>query len=78
MAIDIENHELVPDHEVLEEEQVDELLATYDITKDQLPMIDVGDPVVKQLEAEEGDVIKIVRDSPTADQTTYYRHVTTV
>ncbi|MDY6773594.1 MAG: DNA-directed RNA polymerase subunit RpoH/Rpb5 C-terminal domain-containing protein [Candidatus Nanohaloarchaea archaeon] len=57
--MDIEEHELVPDHEVMGEGEVEELLEEYQITRD----------------AEPGDVIRIERDSPTAGETTYYRRV---
>lgn len=75
MAIDIESHELVPEHRVMDEEEVEELLDQYEIGRDDLPHIKQGDAVLKQVEAEVGDVIEIKRDSPTAGTTTYYRRV---
>lgn len=78
MAIDVESHELVPEHEVMDEDAVETLLDEYDIERDQLPKIDRNDAAVKPLDAEVGDVIKITRDSPTAGTTTYYRLVTEV
>ncbi len=78
MAIDIEDHELVPDHEVLDEAAAEEVLEQYGITRDDLPQIDRTDAVVKRLDAEVGDVIEITRESPTAGETTYYRVVVEV
>lgn len=75
MRMDIEEHELVPNHEVVDDDTVDELLEEHGIDKEQLPVIDRTDAVVKQLEAEVGDVIRIDRESPTAGETTYYRRV---
>lgn len=75
MAIDIEQHELVPQHELMGEDAVDELLEQYDIRKDQLPKMDRKDVMAKRLNAEPGDVVKITRDSPTAGTATYYRLV---
>lgn len=73
--MDIEQHELVPSHEVMDEEAVEQLCNEYEIETDQLPRITQDDAMVKQLEAEVGDVIEITRPSPTAEETTYYRVV---
>lgn len=75
MAIDINEHELVPEHELLGEDEVEELLEQYDISKDQLPKIKRKDSMAKRINAEPGDVVKITRDSPTAGTATYYRLV---
>ncbi|MFB6076643.1 MAG: DNA-directed RNA polymerase subunit H [Candidatus Nanohaloarchaea archaeon] len=75
MRMDIEDHELVPEHEVMDEDAVEQLLDEYGIGKEQLPRIERTDAAVKQLEAEVGDVIRIERASPTAGETTYYRRV---
>jgi DNA-directed RNA polymerase subunit H len=69
------NHELVPKHEILSEEETKELLETLKITKEQLPKILSKDPVVKILGAKPGDVIKIIRKSATAGEAIYYRVV---
>ncbi len=68
-------HELVPEHVVLKEEEKKELLAKLSILPQQLPKILLSDPVIKVLEAKEGDVIKINRNSPTAGTSVYYRIV---
>lgn len=73
--MDVEEHELVPDHEVMGEEEVEELLEEFDVTKEELPQIEQGDAALKDLESEVGDVVRIERASPTADRTTYYRVV---
>jgi DNA-directed RNA polymerase subunit H len=75
MAIDINEHELVPEHELLEEDEVDGLLERFDITADQLPKMKRKDVMAKRLDAEPGDVVKITRDSATAGEATYYRLV---
>ncbi len=74
--MDILKHKLVPHHEILKEEEVEKLLKTYGIKKEQLPKILIDDPVVKAINAKEGDVIKIVRKSPTAGVSVAYRVVT--
>ena len=68
-------HELVPDHILLNEEETQELLNKYKITKGQLPKIKTSDVVVKQIEAHPGDVIKIIRKSLTAGKAVAYRLV---
>ncbi len=73
--INILEHELVPKHEICNEEEVKQLLERYNITKEQLPKILSTDPVVKALGAKPGDVIKIIRDSKISGRTIYYRVV---
>ena len=68
-------HELVPDHILLNEEETQELLNKYKITKGQLPKIKTSDVVVKQIGAQPGDVIKIIRKSLTAGKAVAYRLV---
>ncbi|WP_048148945.1 DNA-directed RNA polymerase subunit H [Palaeococcus ferrophilus] len=69
------DHELVPEHRVLSEEEVEELLKKYRIKLSQLPQIKASDPAVQALGAEPGDVIEIKRKSPTAGVYYYYRLV---
>jgi DNA-directed RNA polymerase subunit H len=68
-------HDLVPDHILLNEEETQELLTKYKITKGQLPKIKTSDVVVKQIEAQPGDVLKIIRKSLTAGRAISYRLV---
>lgn len=75
MKVDILKHVLVPKHEVLSENKVQDLLEKYKITLKHLPRISSSDPVIKAIEAKPGDVIKITRRSMTAGRTVYYRVV---
>jgi len=68
-------HELVPDHILLTEEETQEVLKKYGITRGQLPKIKASDVVVKQIGAKPGDVIKIIRKSLTAGRAVAYRLV---
>lgn len=71
----IMEHDLVPEHRVMGEEEVSELLKKYGIKKWQLPKILDKDPIVMLLGARPGDVLEIKRKSPTAGSTIYYRVV---
>ena len=68
-------HELVPKHEIMKEKDVEDLLKKYGIRKAQLPKILKKDPALRSLEIERGEVIRIIRDSPTAIKSEYYRVV---
>ncbi len=69
------DHELVPEHRVLSEEEKAELVKKYKIKLSQLPQIKADDPAVQALDAKPGDVIEIKRKSPTAGVYYYYRIV---
>ena len=71
----IQRHYLVPEHVLIKKEKVDELMAELGIKKDSLPRIAKLDAAIKHLKPEKGDVVKIIRDSITAGQSTYYRRV---
>jgi DNA-directed RNA polymerase subunit H len=73
-------HELVPEHHLLTEEEAEKVLKDLRITRDQLPKIRKSDACVKVLEKihgpiDEGRIIKIVRKSPTAEIFVGYRMV---
>ena len=72
--VDVSQHELVPDHALLEPEEVDEVLAEYDVKRTNLPKIKRTDPAIPD-EAEVGDVVKIVRNSRTTEEAVVYRLV---
>lgn len=73
--MDISKHKLVPKHIILSEKDKEELLTRYNINLNQLPRILTSDPQVKALDAKVGDVIKVERESETAESSTYYRVV---
>lgn len=60
---------------MLTDEEKQELLNKYKITLRQLPRIFVNDPVIRQIGGKVGDVVKIIRKSPVAGETLYYRVV---
>ncbi|BBL67242.1 DNA-directed RNA polymerase subunit H [Methanoculleus chikugoensis] len=74
-SLDVRSHEMVPDHQIMGEEEVADLLATYHITLEQLPKIYHDDPAAKAIGGEVGNVIRIIRDSRTAGRAEAYRLV---
>ncbi|MEM1538439.1 MAG: DNA-directed RNA polymerase subunit H [Candidatus Nezhaarchaeales archaeon] len=73
--LDILSHEWVPRHIVLSPEERAEVLKRYGIKPEQLPWIKSNDPVVKAIGAKPGDIVKIIRKSPTAGEAVVYRFV---
>ncbi len=70
---DVLKHEYVPRHEILTEEEVEEMLEMYDISREQLPRILNTDPGALSVRARPGDVVKITRKSDTAGEAVAYR-----
>jgi len=75
LPIETKNHFLVPKHIMLSKEQAAELLKKYNLTLDQLPKISVSDPGIEEFNPEKEEIVKIVRTSPTAGKSVYYRRV---
>jgi DNA-directed RNA polymerase subunit H len=72
--VDVSQHELVPDHTVLEDDALEDVLEEYNIKKTDLPKIKRADPALPD-DASIGDVVKIERDSRTTDVAVVYRLV---
>ncbi len=68
-------HKMVPNHEILNEEDLNKILAEYKVEKEQLPKIRISDPSAIAIKAKIGDVIQVTRDSPTAGKSYFYRLV---
>ncbi|MCD6492782.1 MAG: DNA-directed RNA polymerase subunit H [Archaeoglobaceae archaeon] len=75
MKMKLQDHMLVPKHEVLSKEEAEELLRSLGIKKEQLPKIKATDPIAKEIGAKVGDIVKITRESPTAGKSIAYRLV---
>jgi DNA-directed RNA polymerase subunit H len=72
--VDVSQHELVPDHVLLDDEEVEEVLAEYNVKRTNLPKIKRTDPALPD-DAAVGDVVKIVRNSRTTDKAVVFRLV---
>ncbi len=75
MKIDIQDHLLVPKHEIMTEEEISEEFSDVDYYFKDLPKIKANDPVVEAIGAEPGNVLRITRDSQTAGVFVTYRIV---
>ncbi|NHX35336.1 MULTISPECIES: DNA-directed RNA polymerase subunit H [Halolamina] len=72
--VDVSQHELVPEHTLLDEPEIEDVLEEYQVKKTNLPKIKRRDPALPK-EAEPGDVVRIERDSRTTDTAVVYRLV---
>ena len=74
-SFNIFGHVLVPKHEIVSVEEREKLLNEYRVQPFQLPRLKASDPGAKAIGAKPGDVVRILRDSPTAGKYTSYRYV---
>jgi DNA-directed RNA polymerase subunit H (RpoH/RPB5) len=73
LLIDIVNHRDVPHHEVISETEKKDLLEKYYIKQQNLPVILRDDAMARYLGLRPGEVVKILRPSPTSGTYTSYR-----
>ena len=74
-SFDIFEHELVPKHELLGPEEKAKVISEYRVQPYQLPRIRASDPAAKAIGARPGDIVRIIRKSPTAGRYVSYRYV---
>ena len=73
LIVNITEHELVPKHIILSDEEKQTLLKKYRLKESQLPKILTSDPVARFLGLVKGQVVKIIRASETAGRYITYR-----
>jgi DNA-directed RNA polymerase subunit H (RpoH/RPB5) len=74
-SFNIYEHVLVPKHEIATSEEREKVLSEFRVQPYQLPRLKASDPAVKAIGAKPGDIVKIMRDSPTAGKYVSYRYV---
>ncbi len=75
MKIRLQDHILVPKHELLSKEEAEELLKVLGVKKEDLPKIKANDPIVKEIKAKPGDIVRIIREDEKFGKSIYYRLV---
>jgi len=74
LQYNILNHTLVPNHEIINDKEVEEVMKKYNIkNKIEFPDISRFDPVARVIGLRPGDICKIIRPSKTSIKTNYYR-----
>ena len=71
----ITKHVFVPKHIKLNDEEKQKFLQSQNLNKSQLPLILKEDKAIQDLEPKKGDLIKIIRKSPTSGKSFFYRIV---
>ncbi|MGC9148596.1 MAG: DNA-directed RNA polymerase subunit H [Sulfolobales archaeon] len=75
LEFDIFKHELVPKHEIVPVEEAVKILKELGVKPEELPWIRASDPAVRAIGGKPGDIIRVIRKSPTAGEVIVYRYV---
>ena len=75
LMMNIIEHNYVPKHYVLSENERVEFIKSYQITRDVLPKIEIYDPITRYYNMKIGDIVKITRNNAISGEEIYYRVV---
>tara|TARA_Y100000310_G_scaffold75462_1_gene71752 strand:+ start:9566 stop:9811 length:246 start_codon:yes stop_codon:yes gene_type:complete len=74
----IDKHILIPKHLKVGEKEKSSLLKKYSTDLKDFPRILKTDAAISKLDVKPGDLVKIVRDSPTSGESVFYRVISDV
>ena len=74
-SFNILEHELVPRHVLLDKKTAGAILKKLGLKPFQLPWMYESDPVARAIGAKAGDLVMIIRKSPTAGISVSFRYV---
>jgi len=74
-SFNVLEHELVPQHVLLDKKTAAAILKKLGLKPFQLPWMYESDPAAKAVGAKAGDLIMIIRKSPTAGVSISFRYV---
>ncbi len=74
-SFNVFDHDFVSKHEILTPEERKKILEEYKVQPYQLPRIKASDPAIIAVGANPGDIVKVIRKSPTAGKYVAYRYV---
>ena len=69
------DHDFVSKHEILTPEEKEKFLGELKVKPHQLPRIKASDPATIAVGAQPGDIVRVIRKSPTAGKYVAYRYV---
>ena len=69
------DHDFVSKHELLTPEEKEKILEKYKMQPYQLPRINAYDPAIIAVGGKPGDIVRVIRKSPTAGKYVAYRYV---
>lgn len=75
VLLDVVNHRLQPKFQLLTPAEAAEVLAHYEATITQLPVMKMDDPIARYFALKRGDVLMCLRKSESAGQAVSYRAV---
>ena len=75
LQFNITKHMLVPKHEIMTKIFRNDFMSKNNYKANNLPRIFTNDPIMKYMNAQPGDLIRVTRNSETSGESIYYRLV---
>ena len=69
------DHDFVSKHELLTPEEKEKILQKYKMQPYKLPRINACDPAIIAVDGKPGDIVRVIRKSPTAGKYEAYRYI---